>query len=516
MISGTLKQPRPQAQVVSIAAPVRGWNAKDALGDMDPLDAITLQNFWPGTNSVILRNGYTQHVTGITGQVETLMEYSGGSTSTLFGAAGSKIYDVTTAGAVGGASKSSMTNARFQYTNFTNAAGSTFLLAVNGQDKLIGWTGSAWYVDGDGSHDITGIDTAACSNIEVFKRRIWLIPNASLKAWYLPIDAISGAATALDMSSIAQLGGYIIAAMTWTMDAGYGIDDMLAFITNQGEVMIWRLTDPTAPTGISLIGVFQIGAPIGRRCYVKYAGDLLIITQDGLVPMSGAIQSSRLNPRVSITDQIQYAVSAAVDQYSSHFGWQILPYPKGNQLYLNVPIAEGSSQQQYVQNNITKAWCNFTNWAANCWELFRDDPYFGGNGFVGKAWNGTTDAGAAIPGFALQAFQTWGGAAQKQCKMIRFHLSSDGSPEIYGNVNVDYDLSDSSAQLSAGTGGTGALWDSALWDVGLWGSGLESQAFWQGATGIGYAFAPILKSSTNGIQLQWVSTDLMFERGGAL
>ena len=92
MISGTLKRSTPKSQVVSIAAPVKGWNARDALGNMDPLDAVTLQNFWPGTNSVILRNGYSQHVTGITGQVETLMTYSGGATNTLFAAATTKIY----------------------------------------------------------------------------------------------------------------------------------------------------------------------------------------------------------------------------------------------------------------------------------------------------------------------------------------------------------------------------------------------------------------------------------------
>ena len=264
-----------------------------------------------------------------------------------------------------------------------------------------------------------------------------------------------------------------------------------------------------------MIGLWSIGAPIGRRCWLKYGGDLLIITQDGVVPMSGALQSSRLDPRVSITDKIQFAMSAAITNYGTNFGWQLLQYPKGNQIYLNVPVREGSVQQQYVQNNITKAWCNFTGWAANCWELLNDEPYFGGNGFVGRAWYGTDDNGNDIAAGALQAFHVYAGATQKQCKMVRFHLSSDGSPSIYGNVNTDYDTQDRSAQLLAINPQYGT-WDAGLWDISIWGSGLVPSAEWQGATGIGYSFAPFLKTSTNGIQLQWTATDMVFEAGGTL
>jgi hypothetical protein len=330
----------------------------------------------------------------------------------------------------------------------------------------------------------------------------------------LPVNSIAGAAVALDMTSLVQRGGYLMAGMTWTLDAGYGVDDYLAFITSNGEMVVWRLTDPTTPTGISMIGLWQIGAPIGRRCWTKFGGDLLIITQDGVVPMSGSLQSSRLDPRVSITNKIQYAMSTAISTYGDNFGWSLLYYPKENQLLMNVPIAAGQ-QQQYVMNNITKSWCNFTGWNASCWELYQDDPYYGGNGFVGKAWNTNTDDDANINGFALQSFQTYGSATQKQCKMIRYHLLTNGVPSIYGNVNVDYDLSDTSAQLSFTVPQAG-LWDYGSWGTALWGANLVPSAEWQGSTGIGYSFAPTLKTATQAIQLQWVSTDLVFESGGVL
>jgi hypothetical protein len=515
MLNSFAKIPRQQAaQTVTVAAPIGGWNARDALGAMDPLDAVTLQNFWPGTNSVILRNGYTKHATGLPAEVQTLMAYSSGTANKLFAVSDGKIYDATSSGAVGAAAVSGLTNSKFQYVNITTPAAS-YLMAVNGADKLRTFDGSTWHTDGDGApYDITNIDTATVSNITLFKNRIWLTTNNTLKVWYLPVNSIGGAAVALDMTSIFQLGGYIMAGMTWTLDAGYGVDDYLVFITSNGEALVWRLTDPTTPTGISQIGLYKLGAPIGRRCYTKFGGDLLVITQDGVVPMSGALQSSRLDPRVSITNKIQYAMSSAISTYGANFGWQLLYYPKENQLILNVPITEGT-QQQYVMNNITKSWCNFTGWAANCWELHIDDPYFGGDGYVGLAWNGNTDDTSDIAGFSLQSFQSYGTALQKQCKMIRYHLQTNGSPAVFGNVNVDYNLADESAQLNFSTSIYGS-WDSGLWDTAIWGAGLVPSADWQGATNIGYTFAPLLKTATQGIQLQWVATDLVFEGGGVL
>jgi hypothetical protein len=99
--------------------------------------------------------------------------------------------------------------------------------------------------------------------------------------------------------------------------------------------------------------------------------------------------------------------------------------------------------------------------------------------------------------------------------MIRYHLQSNGTPSVFGNVNVDYNLADESAQLNFSPSSYG-IWDTGLWDSAIWGSGLVPSADWQGVTNIGYTFAPLIKTATQGIQLQWVATDLVFEAGGVL
>ena len=117
-----------------------------------------------------------------------------------------------------------------------------------------------------------------------------------------------------------------MAVATWTIDGGQGVDDLLVFVTSWGEVIVYKGTDPSSASAWALVGIWQIGAPVGRRCFMKYAGDLLIICQDGVYPMSGALQSSRVNPKVALTNKIQLAVSEAVTSYGSNFGWQLIQF----------------------------------------------------------------------------------------------------------------------------------------------------------------------------------------------
>lgn len=496
------------------SAPVGGWNARDAIGAMKDTDAVVMQNYWPSPSNVILRYGYTQYATGISGQVETLLTYNGVSSTKLFACADSgNIYDATSGGAVGAAVVSGMTNARFQYANTTTTGGS-FLMAVNGANKLEYYDGTTWSADG-GTYTITGVNTQSCSNINLFKNRIWLTQDSTLDAWYLPTNAIQGAAVKFPLGGVAQLGGSLVAMGTWTIDAGYGVDDLAVFVTSQGEVIVYRGTDPASSTTFALVGVWQLGAPVGKRCFMKYGGDLLYICQDGLLPMSSALQSDRLNPRVSLTDKITFAVSQAISLYGQNFGWQALYFPKENQLYLNVPFNEGSSQQQFVMNTITKQWCNFTGWNANCWALWDDDPYFGGDGFVGLAWNGLSDNAADINGFCIQAFSDYGNPMEKRWTMIKPILYTNGSPSLYADINTDFDLSDSTAALSfAAT--SYATWDGGTWDTSVWGSDLAVQQQWQGVTGVGKYGAIVFKAAANGIRVQWNSTIVVYEKGAIL
>ena len=395
--------------VASLPAPIGGWNARDSIANMPIADAVTLENWFPGVSNVTLRGGYSRHVTGITGQVESLFNYAGAATQKLIAAVSTgKFYDVTSAGAVGAAVVSGLTNGRWEHQNIATSAGN-YMYCVNGVDNPQLFDGTTWTaITAISVPAITGVTTTTLDNVTLFKNRLWFIEKNTLKAWYLPTSSIGGAAQVIDMSSVARLGGYLVSLMTWTIDAGYGVDDNLVFITSAGEIIVWRGTDPASAATFALVGVYSFGQPVGssygKRCLYKYGGDILVLSQDGLFPLSSALQSVDIDRSVALTDKIRGAFKYATQTYASTFGWCIVNFPKQNATWVNIPVTVGT-QQQYVMNNITKAWCNFTGWNANCWQVLNDNPYFGGNGFVGKAWDSTyADNSTNIATNALQAF----------------------------------------------------------------------------------------------------------------
>ena len=507
---------RAKSRSVSVTAPVGGWNARDSLADMPAADAVIMQNWFPLTTEVTLRKGYTQWATGISGQVESMFVYAGATTNKLFAAAGGAFYDVTANAAVGAAVVTGKSNSRWQYVNITTAGGN-FMYVANGVDKPLLYNGATWTpIDGASTPAITGVTTTTLNSPITFKNRLWFIQDSTLVVWYLPTDSIGGAANKIDMSAVAQSGGYIVSHYTWSLDAGQGVDDYYVAVTSMGEVIIYQGTDPSSASTFALKGVWQLGHPVGERCLYKLAGDLLYISQDGLVPLAGALQSSRVNPRVALTEKIQYAVSSAISTYGDNFGWQLMYLARENQLYLNVPVSEGQDQQQYVMNTITKNWAQFTGWQANCWELFLDHPYFGGNGFVGLAYEGLTDNGANINGKALQAFSSYNsGGLLKRFTMMRPIFRTNGTPAVLGTINLDFNLDLSAASLSFSPTAYG-VWDTSLWDTGIWSGELTVLQPWQGAFGVGYYGAPQIQCAANGIDIRWVSTDVVFEVGAIL
>lgn len=512
---------RPQktkiARQASIPAPVGGWNARDPIANMDPADAILLDNFFPSTSDVMLRKGADDHVTGISGQVESLMPYNNqAGTQQIFAAAGTAFYNVTSAGAVGAAVQSSLTNARWQSINFATTAGQ-FLLACNGSDSIRRWDGSTWLtITGSGTGAITGVTTADIINLAVHKNRVYLVEKDSLSAWYLPTDAIAGAAAEFPLNGVAKNGGYLMAVEGWTIDGGEGIDDYWVAITSEGELIAYKGTDISDATKWAIHGVWTVGQPIGRRCFLRVGGELLLITKGGVLPVSKILLSKVVDSKAAITDKIIKAMTDAVAAYSGNFGWQLLDYPSGPMIILNVPVSEGSGQHQYVMNRDTGKWCRFKDIEANCWALLDGEPYFGGDGVVGKLWGSFDDNSDNIAGDMKQAFNYFGSRGViKEFKDAMPIFASNGSPSILAALNLDYSDDEPSGQLSFNPT-TYGLWDSAVWDSGVWGGTLSTFAEWQGTGGIGKCAALRMKVAASGIEVRHQCTDFLYELGSGV
>ena len=398
----------------------------------------------------------------------------------------------------------------------------TFVITVTGANTYTYTsTGTSTVTSVTGTYTtigITGVNSNKFVNVNLFKNRLYFTEKDSLNCWFLDVDSIGGVASPLYFGSIARNAGYLQAMGTWTLDAGQGADDYAVFVTSMGEVIVYNGTDPTTAATWALKGVWQLGQTFNRRCFFKWAGDLLLLTQDGLVPLASALQSSRLDPRVNLTDKIYYPISVAATNYFNQFGWQINYFASENMLILNIPVHNGI--EQYVMHTITKSWARFTGIQSYAWEVSGDnDMHFGSDGIVATLYSALSDDGANISATAQQAYSYFDAPGQlKRFTMVRPILQSTGGvPSVLCGISVDFDTQSQLGQVSFNpTTQTEGIWDTAKWDGNVWAGGLITTKIWQGVTGIGYTGSVNLNAVSRNIELHWASTDYVMESGGVV
>lgn len=507
------------ARTSSVPAPIKGWNARDSVADMARDDAVILTNWFPSAAEVMHRKGSAEHATDIGSPtlVETLMVYHPPSgNQEFYAAAGDSIYDVGAAGAVGAAEVGSLSNARWQWVNATTSGGS-FLIAVNGEDSLLLYDGATWTpIDDMSSPSITNVDTTDLIGVHLHMERVWYIEKDSMNVWYTAAGEITGALTQIPLGGVFKNGGYLLAMGTWTLDGGRGTTNQAVFVSSEGEVAVYQGIDPASATTWALVGVYTIAKPIGRRCLQKLAGDLLIITTDGVVSCSQYLTTDRSTKSVALTDRISSAVADVVALYRDQPGWELTFYPDGSMLLLNVPITTQS--EQYVMNTITRAWCRFTGWPAECFAVFEDELYFGTLGEVRKAWVGASDLGNDITSEVVQAFNYYGNRnQQKHFRMVRPILGWDLNPiRIYLGMDVDYKIEIPAGSFLIPSNGIALIWDEGLWDVNTWGGDIEVKKDWHTVFGVGFAGALHMKLSTSVASIRYYSLDVLWEAGDGI
>lgn len=501
----------------SIPACVGGLNARDSIANMAPTDAIICDNWVPGTSSVVLRKGYMPWLTGMAAPVETLMPYTAANLRELFAASGTGIYNASSAGVVGAPVVTGLTSARFQYVNF-GTSGGQFLYAVNGVDSPRLFNGTTWTaITGVSTPAITGVTTTLLKDVQVYARRLWFVEKDSFRVWYLPVDSVGGAASSIDFGSRFPLGGSLQGMVVWTVTSEFGSTDYAAFISSEGEGLLYTGDNPASATDFNLVGTFRIGRPIGQRFYERVGGDSVLICEDGLIPMSKACFTNRATTSDAISYKITNLVSSDIAISKNIFGWQLRLFPGGDKLICNVPNADPAQTTQYVMNTITNQWGRYKGIQSYCWSIFNDEPYFGGVDGVYQGEIGYSDNDTAIMGDIMPAYS---------------YFKSQGTPKLFSTMrpiitaNGDFKPSIAPAYDFAGSvavsfpslslGESGPMWDVSPWDITSWGTPIKTSRDWQWLGGIGFAASFRMQSVSKYMSVSWQATDYAWEQGTGL
>ena len=499
----------------TIPAPIGGWNKRDALDIMPPQDAVTLDNWFPGTGKVVLRRGYSQHVSSGIGSsdVDTLVEYNAGTVRKLLAGANGNIYDVssTTASSL----KSGLSANRWETVNFNGSMG-----WVNGTDTPLVYDGSSFSnmtVSG------TGLTVTNLRGIMVHQSHTFFWENNSQDFWYSAVNTLGGSLTKFPLSRVGAFGGNIVCAGSWNVAGGSedwvggGIgNDLAVFVMSSGDTVVYEGDNPAS--NWNLAGVCRIPDPLDIRAIAKVGSDLIVATKGGVISMAAVASAGQLEQKGVISDKINPALIAKNNLTDP--GWQLIYHPtytQGRLLLLNLPNST-LDFDQYAMNADTLSWARFVDMNARCWGRYNEGIYFGTtDGKIMKADDGNADISTNIAGDAETAYNYFDARGiLKRCSALRPVFQSTGSINVSIAPQFDFQRrgipSTELNLLEAGDTWENLTTDWEDWETD-WEYALSSVvAKWIASTGVGYAIGARLRVSTSD-DIEWHSLTYQLEPG---
>lgn len=503
------KRPQWEARETFIPAPTAGWDTETPVSEL-PLNRThgPLDNFVPSGSNVAIRKGYSNHVTGITDPVETLMPYVSGVAQQLFAAAAASIYNVTSAGAVGAAVVTGLTNARWSSTNFTTSGGA-FLWICNGADDPRHWNGTVWatpaltmpgaFIDNDIKY------------VMAFKERLFFVLKDSQTFGYLPVQSVAGTVAQFPLGAVFSMGGELVAAASLSRDSGAGADDLAVFLTSEGEIAVYQGTNPGDADEWALVGVYYVGEPIGDRPIADVGGDLAIVTAQGLISVMAIMAGKELgeaNVFAKVATPVQQALAAG----RGFTGWEALVVPSEGLILLNAPYS-ALKARQYVRHAASKALARFTGWDFETFEIFSGDCYAGtSDGRVVTCFDGYDDDGDDITASAATAWSTLGFPGVKVLSEIRPVLTTVTSAVLRLIGRQDFNAFPSLGAWPMSTITNALIWGAGLWGTHLWGGQDQSTKSWRSISGEGHNVCVVYEARSNQSQMSLNGFNLRYAR----
>jgi hypothetical protein len=478
-------------------APYGGMNTRDGLASLQPFEARRLRNLIPTGNAVTQRKGRVGYSIGATAVgVNTLYTYESVSgTDHLIGIYGDDVYRFDAPTPVKIFDGNYITNDRFIMENYGGR-----LIGVAQGETPFTYDGTTVAATG-----FTGVTLTKLANIAKCHNRLWFCETGSADAWYGPLGGITGALVKFQISQIAS-GGYLMAVAPHSHDGGDGPDDYTAFIMSTGEVIVYS-GDPSST--FTKVGNFSMPPPLGRRCWLQIGGQLAILTQMGLVPLTAAISGIAMDavaigPFGKISPTIQRAALA----YGHLPGWQMVYF--NGAVIINCPTSDVTSQQGYY-NVLNGTWTILEDLPISCLSVMGDCLYFGGwdDGIVYE-YDGILDVDEPIRIESRGSFQGTG-SHTAVAAMIRFDMQLNGALTGKFGVDVDYGskalrVPDEVIATTTTTTPWGSPWGS-MWSS----SPPEATLLWFSTQGEGRKFAIAIEGSVSAEIFEWFSTELMLE-----
>jgi len=509
------RQPVPQQvaqaqKTITIPAPTRGIVLDENDAFMQPGAAIISENWAPTLRGIRLRGGSVVWTT-LPAAVVSGFEYVFGAVGQMFAATADTLYDVT-AGGTAIVVKAGQTSGNYSASQMATIDGNNWLIAVNetGDAPLRLKNGATWVTlpasgaGGDGANTITGpggIPAAKLCYVWKYRNRFFFIEVGSMNAWYLPINSVGGELNIIPLSGSATRGGKLVAGATWSVDAGDGIDDKCVFLSDQGEVLIFTGSNPGDPANWRQEGRYHISPPMGMNAILPLGGDLLIVTVDGIVPVSQAITKDAQQLELAMLTRPIKPLWRETVNAKRDKPWSIRKWDEYGGIFVATPGGTAGNQNCLAANDATGAWTRFT-WDATCFLLLRGNMYFGTqSGKIMQADRTGYDDGVPYVCTLVGGWEMFQSHSQQvvwhQARAI-FTAKAAESFQPQLSATTDFVITIPQPPAPGPDPGVQDLWDQGTWDHAKWDQATPGRAsfrntMWVSIGMLGFSHAPVVQ-----------------------
>ncbi len=404
------RQPVPgqyaqQLKAITLPAPTRGIVQHENDAYMGPGACIISDNWMPTMRGVKLRGGCVRHcVLPDAVPIVSAFEYADISQQRMFAGQATKLYDVTATTPV--LVKSGQTSGNYCASPLSNLEGNWLIVVNDAGDPVLRFNGTSWTtllppaVPADGATAITGpvgspVEFGAnLTYVAKYRSRLFFIEKRSMNLWYLGTDSVGGLLTKIPLSGAATLGGYLLFLASWTIDAGDGIDDKLVCVTSEGEALIFTGNNPADPVTWRQEGRYFVGKPMGMNAHTQVGGDLVILTIEGMVPISQVITKSAGEMELAMISRAIKPMWREEVKNKRALPWTIKRWDEYGGIFVTFPGGTPGNRYCLAMNSVTGAFARAVGWDAMCFIRKAENMYFGTQGgIVMQADQGGTDDG---------------------------------------------------------------------------------------------------------------------------
>lgn len=343
---------------IPMPAPYGGMNQLVPVIALQSPECENLLNFNATEQGVILRNGNSKFktITAASRYLQTFAAYGDSKlfaafNNALLAAARYEVYNVATGALVATAAEITPPTTNLLLITSTVFNKYLFVFTNDGGTVHLAYdaTAGTW---GAGGYTGTGLVPVAG---DVYKNRQYIIQYEDSSYWYSGLNAISGALTKVDLSSVISEAAMLYAITPVTLADNVSAEILQAFVFSSGEVLFYAGSYPNAADW-RLVGRASMGRPFYYTSKIEYQGDCLILCRNAIVSLrdlflKGSQAALGLNVNSKIKKSWQSKVADA-DQ-SSVTG----VYDKTNdRIVISVTKVGTDNNYFFIFNNQLQSW----------------------------------------------------------------------------------------------------------------------------------------------------------------